>query len=63
MTGFPKDWSYEDEYKFVIFDEDFDDRFVGLDGRVYGPFRRGKVVRVPVEQAWVLIDRGVCREY
>jgi len=46
---------------FVTLTTEFDHEFIGLDGRVYGPFDQGDVVRVPADQADVLRSNGIIK--
>ncbi|WP_425607402.1 hypothetical protein [Halomontanus rarus] len=41
--------------------EKYDNRFTGTDLRVYGPFEKGDIVRLPEAEADILADRGYAR--
>ncbi len=47
--------------KKVIFKEDVED-FVGIDGNVYGPFKKGDEAEIPLENFEILYKKGVVEE-
>jgi len=48
------------EEELVVFNEDVPE-FVGVDMKVYGPFSKGDVAKLPKENAKVLVDAGKVR--
>ena len=46
------------EYVIVRFLKSLDEKFRGVDGRVYGPYKKGQLVALPKENASLLIKQG-----
>ena len=51
-------WVEREELVLLFFKEDVK-AFVGVDGRVYGPFKRGDVANIPKENADALVEHDV----
>ncbi|MEM5815135.1 MAG: hypothetical protein QXD89_01455 [Candidatus Aenigmatarchaeota archaeon] len=48
--------------KLIVFKEDFPS-FVGIDGQVYGPFKKGDIAKIPEENMKILVERGIVEEF
>ncbi|MGC8993243.1 MAG: hypothetical protein ACP5H3_00560 [Candidatus Aenigmatarchaeota archaeon] len=46
----------------VVFKQDFPS-FVGIDGNVYGPFKKGDIAKLPEENRKILIEKGIVEEF
>lgn len=47
----------ERELKLILFLEDME-KFIGLDGKDFGPYKKGDIVNIPKNIASILIDSG-----
>ena len=54
--------SAKDMASLIVFKEDVPS-FVGSDLKLYGPFKKGDIAKVPDENTKILIDRGVVEEF
>ncbi|MCS7093904.1 MAG: hypothetical protein RMJ18_01855 [Candidatus Aenigmarchaeota archaeon] len=52
----------KDLEKMIVFRQDFPS-FVGVDGKVYGPFKKGDIARLPKENMSLLVEKGVAEEF
>ena len=54
----------EDEKKFplVVFKEETPE-FIGIDGKVYGPFKKGDIARIPEENIKTLVEKNIVEEF
>ena len=52
----------EKEEKLKIYIEKNIDKFLGLDGKIYGPYREGDVIEVTPEEAKILMKLKVAKE-
>jgi DNA replication factor GINS len=46
----------------IVFKEDVPE-FVGSDEKIYGPFKKGDIARLPEDNMKVLVERGVAEEF
>lgn len=46
----------------VSFLKNYDEKFQGVDGKLYGPFTKGQQVALPASNARLLIKLGVAKE-
>lgn len=47
--------------KLIVFEEDVP-QFVGVDEKIYGPFKKGDIASLPEENMKLLIEQGLARE-
>lgn len=52
----------KDMASLIVFKEDVSS-FVGSDMRLYGPFKKGDIAKVPDENMKVLLERGIVEEF
>jgi DNA replication factor GINS len=50
------------EENLVVFKEDFPE-FVGSDEKVYGPFKKGDIAKIPEENLKILKEKGIVEEF
>ncbi len=53
-----KEEKIEEGYAKILVKQDLDS-FIGIDGKTYGPFRKGEEAIIPIENAEILFKRGV----
>ena len=46
----------------IVFKEDTPE-FVGSDEKVYGPFKKGDIAKLPEENMKILVERGLAEEF
>jgi len=48
--------------KLIVFKQDFPS-FVGIDGKTYGPFKKGDIAKLPEENMKILVEKGIAEEF
>jgi len=60
--NFQRILSRGEEVTLIVFKEDVPS-FVAIDGKTYGPFKKGDIAKLPEENVKVLKEKGVVEEF
>ena len=61
VLGFLKE--KQKEYEILVVFKQETPAFVGIDGKTYGPFKKGDIARLPEENKQLLIEQGIVEEF